>query len=232
MQKIMIVDDEIDIADMIEDFLNIESVEVIKASSGSEALERFDETIELVVLDINMDDMTGLEVCKALRKISYVPIIFLTCNNTQSDMMLGFSLGADDFMTKPFDPVELSMRIKANIRRFKTYTNTESKEDVLFFGNIAVHKNQYKVFKNDLDVEMSSIQFKLLLYMMENPYIVLTRNQILNAVWGNEFYDENLVNTTIKRLRKKIEDVPEQPLYIKTVRGVGYIFEAKTRKYK
>jgi len=225
----MIIDDEIEIAEMIEDFLNIESVEVVKVSSGAQALELFDESIELVVLDVNMDDMTGIEVCKAIRKTSYVPIIFLTCNNTQKDMMLGFSVGADDFITKPFDPIELSMRIKANIRRFKLYSKSEAKEDVLAYGNIAVHRKQYKVYKNDVDVEMPSIQFKLLVYMMENPYNVLTRNQILNAVWGNEYYDENLVNTSIKRLRKKIEDIPEKPLYIKTVRGVGYVFEGSPR---
>ncbi len=225
MQKIMIVDDEIEIAEMIEDFLSIEDMEIVKASSGAQALELFDETFDLLVLDVNMDDMSGTEVCKAIRKVSYVPIIFLTCNNTQSDMMRGFSVGADDFISKPFDPIDLSMRIKANIRRFKTYRKIDPSEDVLRCGDLAVHSKKFKVYKNDVDLEMPVIQFKLLQYMMENAYIVLTRNQILNAVWGNEFYDENLVNTTIKRLRKTIEDVPDQPLYIKTVRGVGYVFE-------
>jgi len=231
MQKIMIVDDEIEIADMIEDFLSIESVEIVKASSGAQALDLFDDSIDLIVLDVNMDDMSGTEVCKTIRKHSYVPIIFLTCNNTQSDMMRGFGVGADDFVTKPFDPVELSMRIKANVRRFKSYKQSSREdEDVLHCGDLSIYKKKYKVYKAELDLEMPVIQFKLLLYMMENAYIVLTRNQILNEVWGNDYYDENLVNTTIKRLRKKIEDAPEQPIYIKTVRGVGYVFEGTPRK--
>jgi DNA-binding response OmpR family regulator len=230
MQKIMIVDDEVEIAEMIEDFMSIEDMQIVKASSGTQALELFDDSIDLVVLDVNMDDMTGTEVCKIIRKKSFVPIIFLTCNNTQSDMMRGLSVGADDFVTKPFDPMELSMRIKANIRRFKSYTKLEPSEEVLRCGDLAVYSKKFKVYKNEVDLEMPVIQFKLLHYMMENAYIVLTRNQILNEVWGNAYYDENLVNTTIKRLRKKIEDVPEKPLYIKTVRGVGYVFEGTPRQ--
>ncbi len=229
MSKIMIVDDEIEIAEMIEDFLSIDNIEVVKVTSGKEALERFDKSIDLIILDINMDDMKGTEVCKTIRKTSFVPIIFLTCNSKQSDVLLGLGLGADDYMTKPFNPVELAARVKANIRRVKSYSDSKITDEIITFDDIVIGKKGYKVHKNDLDLKLTSMEFKLLLHMIENAFIVLTRNQLLNKVWGDDFYDENLVNATVKRLRKKLEDNPDKPKYIKTIWGVGYVFEGIVR---
>lgn len=229
MSKIMIVDDEIEIADMIDDFLSIEGIEVIKAQSGKEALKKFNSSIDLIILDINMEDMKGTEVCKEIRKTSFVPIIFLTCNSSQTDVLLGLGLGADDYMTKPFNPVELSARVKANIRRVKSYSDHKSKDEIIIFDDIIISKRGYKVHKHEIDVHITSMEFKLLVYLIENAGIVLTRNQILNKVWGDDFYDENLVNSTIKRLRRKIESNSEEPKYIKTIWGVGYVFEGDIR---
>lgn len=229
MSKIMIVDDEIEIADMIEDFLSIEGIEVVKVQSGTEALKRFNNTIDLVILDINMEGIKGTDVCKEIRKTSYVPIIFLTCNSSQTDVLLGLGLGADDYMTKPFNPVELTARVKANIRRVQSYSDRKHEEEVLIFGEIVINKRGYKVHKNSVDVHITSMEFKLLIYLIDNAGIVLTRNQMLNKVWGDDYYDENLVNATIKRLRKKIETNPDAPKYVKTIWGVGYVFEGDVR---
>ncbi|MDD3704841.1 MAG: response regulator transcription factor [Clostridiaceae bacterium] len=230
MSKIMVVDDEIEIADMIEDFLRIENIEVVKANSAEKALKLFNEDIELLVLDINLEDgLNGIELCKQIRKTNFIPIIFLTCKNSQNDMLLGFGVGADDYITKPFNPVELVARIKANIRRIRSYNKGSIKDEIITFGDIAIYRKGYKVYKNKEDVNITSKEFNLLLYLIENAYIVLSRNQILNSVWGDSFYDENLVNTTIKRLRKKIENNPDNPEYIKTIWGAGYVFEGDVR---
>ncbi len=229
MSKIMVVDDEIEIAEMIEDFLRIESIEVIKADCGEKALSLLNDELELIVLDINMDGMSGIEVCKEIRKVSYIPIIFLTCNNSQNDMLLGLGVGADDYITKPFNPVELVARIKANIRRTRSYNTGSIKDEIITFGDIAIYKKRHKVYKNKVDINIATKEFYLLLYLIDNAYIVLTRDQILNHVWGDNYYDENLVNTTIKRLRKKIEDNPDKPQYIKTIWGAGYVFEGNVK---
>lgn len=229
MVKIMVVDDEIEIAEMIEDFLRLENIEVVKASSGEMALELLNDEVKLIVLDINMNGMNGIELCKKIRKLTFTPIIFLTCNNSQNDMLLGLGVGADDYMTKPFNPVELVARIKANIRRTSDYNQGSIKDEIITFGDIAIYKKGYKVYKNNVDVNLTSKEFNFLMFMIENAYIVLSRDQILNNVWGDSFYDENLVNTTIKRLRKKIENNPEKPEYIKTIWGAGYVFEGNVR---
>ena len=229
MVKIMVVDDEIEIAEMIEDFLRLEQIEVIKASSGEMAMAMLNDDIKLLVLDINMTGMNGIELCKRIRKISYIPIIFLTCNNSQNDMLLGLGVGADDYITKPFNPVELVARIKASLRRTSDYNQGSIKDEIITFGDVAIYKKRYKVYKNNEDVNLTTKEFNLLLYLIENAYIVLSRDQILTSVWGDSFYDENLVNTTIKRLRKKLENNPEKPEYIKTIWGAGYVFEGTVR---
>ncbi len=225
----MVVDDEIEIAEMIEDFLRIESIDVVKASNSEMALEMLDDSIQLMVLDINMDGMNGIDLCKKIRRSSFIPIIFLTCNNSQNDMLLGLGVGADDYITKPFNPVELVARIKAILRRTQSYNQGSIKDEIITFGDIIIYKKRYKIYKTNVDVKITAKEFNLLLYLIENAYIVLSRDQILTNVWGDAYYDENLVNTTIKRLRKKIENNPEKPQYIKTIWGVGYVFEGDVR---
>lgn len=227
----MIVDDERDIIYMIKDFTKIYDIQVVEAFSGEEALEKFDETIKMLIIDINMDGMSGIELCKRIRELSTVPIMFLTCKNSQRDIILGLGVGADDYITKPFDPIELIARAKANIRRYKDYNRAEvvKNDDIISFSNIRILKKSYKVLKNDIDTNLTAKEFKLLLYLIENAHLVLSRDQILDNVWNNHYYDKNVVTTTIKRLRKKIEDYPDNPSYIKTVWGVGYVLEAKLK---
>ncbi|AOT72044.1 response regulator transcription factor [Geosporobacter ferrireducens] len=231
MNRILVVDDEKDIIYMIKDFMQIYDIEVVGATNGIEALEEFDSTIKLVILDINMDGLSGIEVCKKIRDMSHVPILFLTARVSQADKILGLGIGADDYIVKPFDPIELVARVQANIRRYNTYcfASERQEHDSITLENVVIYPKQHRVLKNNQELQLTNKEFELLMYMVRNPFIVLSREQILDQVWGNSIYDYNVVTTNIKRLRKKIEDNPEEPSLIKTVWGVGYVFEGKQK---
>ncbi len=226
MYKIMIVDDEKDIVFMLSEFMKANEIDVVKAYSGYEALMKLDDSIQLMILDINMADLNGLETCKKIREKSNIPILFLTAKASQYDKVIGLGIGADDYITKPFDPVELVARTKAHLRRYENYntTHTNSSQPIEF-GNIKIIRNARKVLKNDIEISLSNTEFNLLLYLIDNAQTVLSRQQILMQVWESTHYDENTVNTFIKRLRTKIEDNKDTPVFIKSVRGVGYLFD-------
>lgn len=226
MYKIMIVDDEKDIVFMLSEFMKANDIEVVKAYSGYEALMKLDDSIQLLILDINMTDLNGLETCKKIRERFNLPILFLTAKSSQYDKVIGFGIGADDYITKPFDPVELVARTKAHLRRYENYnTKHTNSYNPITFGDIKIIRNARKVLKNDEELSLSNTEFNLLLYLIDNAQTVLTRKQILMQVWESSLYDENTVNTFIKRLRHKIEDNKDTPVFIKSVRGVGYIFD-------
>ncbi|WIF95753.1 response regulator transcription factor [Caminicella sporogenes] len=229
MDKIMVVDDEKKIVHMISQFMKINNLEVVPAYSGKEAIEKLNSDIKLVILDISMENLDGMETCKIIRKKTNIPIIFLSAKSSQYDKVLGFGIGADDYITKPFDPIELVARVKAHIRRYKEYNNSNpnANKNIIKFDNIEIHINAHKVLKNGKEINLSTTEFNLLLFFINNVHTVLTRKQILNNVWKSELYDENTVNTYVKRLRHKIEDNKSNPKYIKSIRGIGYIFEAK-----
>lgn len=226
MDRIMVVDDEKKIVHMITEFMKANQIEVIPAYSGNEAIKKLDSTLKLIILDINMDDIDGMEVCKKIRERSNIPIIFLSSNASQYDKVLGLGLGADDYITKPFDPIELVARVKAHIRRYSSYGDSVKHKNFIKFGNIKVHRAAHRVMKDDKEISLSTKEFNLLLFFIDNSNTVLTRKQILNNVWESELYDDNTVTTYVKRLRDKIEQDRGNPLYIKSVRGTGYIFEA------
>lgn len=228
MNKIMVVDDEKKIVAMITAFLELQEIKVVPAYSGREALEKLDDTIELIILDINMDTVDGIETCQQIREGSKIPIIFLSGSGTQYDKVLGLSVGADDYITKPFDPLELAARVKAHIRRYREY-NPSAKGNVntiIRFDDILIQKNAHRVIKGREEVFLSSREFKLLLFFVENVHRALTRKEILQHVWESEHYDDNTVTTYVKRLRTKLSDHQEEQRYIKSLRGVGYLFDA------
>jgi DNA-binding response OmpR family regulator len=226
MHKIMIVDDEKEIIFMLSTFMEASGMEVVKAYNGYEALIKLDDSIDLVILDINMAKLSGLEVCQQIREQKNIPILFLTANATQSDKLAGFEIGADDYITKPFDPIELVARVKAHLRRYEIYgLSLSHNAKCIEFGNIQVYRSARKVLKNQMVVNLSHTEMNLLLYLIDNAQNVLTRQQILIHVWETTLYDENTVNTFIKRLRHKLEDDPSSPTYIKSVRGTGYVFD-------
>ncbi len=230
MDKVLVVDDEKDIVRLIKDFLQINAIEVIEAYSGEEALSKLDETIKLVLLDISMEGMSGIDACKRIREMTNIPVIFLTAKASQSDKVLGLGIGSDDYMTKPFDPIELVARVKAHIRRYAEYNERKlsGHDNMISFGSLIIYPDHYRVLKDGISVPLTYKEFELFLYLIQNAGLVMTKEQILNKVWGSCAYDYNVVTTNIKRLRRKIEKDPDNPEYIHTVWGVGYIFEGST----
>lgn len=227
MPKVLIVDDDKSIVSMISDFMRIHSIDVVAGYTGTEAVKlSADPTIDLIILDVNMDDCDGFEACKRIRETSNVPIIFLTAKISQADKILGLGIGADDYLTKPFDPLELVARVKSNIRRSAVYDADQTKtSDIITIGNLKINKRSHKVTKDDRLVDLSATEFTLLMYLIENANRVLSRKEILMNVWNSDIYTENTVNTYVMRLREKIEDCKNEPELLITIRGEGYLFE-------
>lgn len=229
MDKVLVVDDEKEIVHLIRDFLQIYSIEVVEAYSGEEALNKLDASIKLVILDISMEGMSGIDTCKKIREITNIPVIFLTAKASQIDKVLGLGVGSDDYITKPFDPIELVARVKAHIRRYDEYNGRVicEHDETIRFGSLTIYPDHYRVLKDGIPVSLTCKEFELFLYLVKNSGLVMTKEQILNKVWSNSAYDYNVVTTNIKRLRRKIEKDPDNPEYIQTVWGVGYVFEGR-----
>lgn len=224
--KIFIVDDDKDIVTLVNDILSDEGYIVEKAYNGKEALQKINENhFDLIILDVMLPDMDGFEVCRKIRDIVDIPILFLSAKSKSIDKIIGFEIGADDYITKPFDDGELVARVKAHIRRQKRFTannGTSSNSMNLKYDGIEINKNSYEVFVEGKKVDLSTREFQILAFMMNNPNMVLTREQIYNNVWGyDDFGDINTVTVHIKKLREKID---KSDRFIKTVWGAGYKF--------
>lgn len=223
LARILVAEDETSLNDLLQDALRMNGYETISAKHGMEAVRLIrEEKPELVILDINMPQLDGFGVIEKLRnENNNIPIIVLTARDQKDDKSIGFGLGADDFVTKPFGLEELLMRVAAVLRRSK---NKPTEGNVLVNGNISLDILNYRVSVNDKEIETSPTEFKLLQYLMENSGRVLTREQILSVVWGLDFATDGAVlDTYISYLRKKLGD----SAYIRTVRGIGYQIEAK-----
>jgi two-component system alkaline phosphatase synthesis response regulator PhoP len=201
------------------------------ASDGMEGLNAVLESKpDLIVLDLMLPKMDGMEVCKALRlqKIN-TPIIMLTAKDDEFDKVLGLELGADDYMTKPFSPREVTARVKAVLRRSVAAieeTPQKASDQAFEFGSLRVYPDRFEVFLGEETLEFTPKEFELLVYLMENKNRVLTRDQLLSAVWNYDFAgDTRIVDVHISHLRDKIEDNSRKPIFIKTIRGLGYKFE-------
>ena len=223
LARILVAEDEMSLNDLLQDALRMNGYETISAKHGLEALRLTrEEKPDLVILDINMPQIDGFEVLEKLRKENNnVPVIVLTARDQKDDKATGFGLGADDFVTKPFGLEELLMRVAAVLRRAK---NVKPTSNLLIVGKIELDQNNYRLKVNGTEVEISPTEFKLLQYLMNNSGRVLTREQILSAVWGLDFEtDGAILDTYISYLRKKIGNNAK----IRTVRGIGYQIEAK-----
>lgn len=237
MRKILIVDDEQSILTLLQYNLEQAGFEVISASDGEEARHKaITEKPDLIVLDLMLPKLDGIEVCKQLRQEKVeTPILMLTAKDDEFDKVLGLELGADDYMTKPFSPRELVARVKAILRRTASLSvqqgDTEDKEEVLRIGCLKIYPEHYEAyFKNQL-LELTPKEFELLLYLAQNKGRVLTRDQLLSAVWNYDFAgDTRIVDVHISHLRDKIEENSKKPLYIKTIRGYGYKLEEPRRE--
>ncbi len=228
MEKILIVDDEIEIADLISDALTDEGFDTLTAYDGEKGFDiaRNNPDISLIVLDIMMPKMDGITLCKKIRDVISCPIIFVSAKSRTLDVVVGLEIGADDYITKPFVVEELVAKVKAHIRREKrNENNADVLRNVLVVGEFELHKDSYDLFKNGERVLLSTREFQLLEYIMDNAGKVLSREDIFNHVWGSDFGDIGTVAVNIKNLRNKIDSDGN---YIKTVWGVGYKFIAPT----
>ncbi|MCD7921274.1 MAG: response regulator transcription factor [Clostridiales bacterium] len=220
--KILVVDDESRMRKLVRDFLVKKEFEVFEASNGEEALDIFyeEKNIALLILDVMMPKMNGWEVCREIRENSKVPIIMLTAKGDESDELMGFDLGVDEYISKPFSPKILVARVEAILRRTGQY----SVEGLLEIGGITLDKSAHTVtLDRQREVEMSFKEFELLNYFMENEGIALSREKILNHVWNYDYFgDARTIDTHVKKLRSKLGDKGE---YIKTIWGIGYKFE-------
>ena len=216
--KILVVDDESRMRKLVKDFLTKKNFQVLEAGNGEEAMDIFyeEKDIALIILDVMMPKMDGWEVCREIRKNSKVPIIMLTARSDERDELLGFDLGVDEYISKPFSPKILVARVEAILRR----TGQNNPEDVISAGGIVIDKAAHLATVDGKPMELSFKEFELLTYFLENQGIALSREKILNSVWNYDYFgDARTIDTHVKKLRSKMGDKGE---YIKTVWGVGY----------
>lgn len=226
--KILLVEDDLSIQEMVKGYLTKEGFVVAVASDGEEGMTRFlEDQFDLIILDIMMPKIDGLEVMNMIRKKSSVPILIMSAKDTDLDKALGLGLGADDYICKPFSMIELSARVKAGIRRSTTYSAPQQKQDdMIVVGDLKVDTANFTVQKNNEAIKLTSKEFELLKLFATNQNRVFTKAQIYNLIWNEEYYgDENVINVHMRRLREKIEDDPSEPQYIKTLWGIGYKLE-------
>jgi two-component system response regulator VicR len=222
--RIMVVDDELEIAELIKDYLEEEKYNVVISTDGNECIKLFREyQPQLIVLDIMLPGLDGMEVCRTIRAESSIPIIMLSAKKSEVDKILGLGLGADDYVVKPFSPGEVVARVKAQLRRYNQLSAPAEKSDVLSFQNLEINLKAYTVKLNGKYVDFTTKEFEVLRFLALHDNHVLTRQQIYENVWGvNEYGDLNTVTIHIKKIREKIEDDLSAPRIIKTVWGVGY----------
>ena len=222
--KILLVEDDKEISEMLKNYLMAENYEVICATDGQEACNYFDSTdFSLVLLDLMIPKISGMDVMQHIRKNSVVPIIIVSAKDTETDKTLGLSLGADDYITKPFSITEVMARIKANIRRNTEYAAVQPEQAKLVWGTLVMNLENHTVTKSDNIIELTAKEFDILRLLLENPQKVYTKAQTYSQIWNDAYLgDENAVNVHISRLRNKIEDDPRKPQIVITVWGIGY----------
>lgn len=225
MNRILIVEDEPALANVVKDYLKNELFDVEICTEGDKAIEVFNKyRPSLLILDLMLPGMNGYEICKNVRMTSVIPILILSAKTDEFDKVMGLNLGADDYLTKPFRPKELVARVNALIRRSQVFNKNNL--EVIDVGNIRIFIKEYKVEKDNVNMDLSKKEFELLLFLAKNPKQVFTREHLYEGVWGLDSYgDLDAVTVTINRLRQKIEENPATPKHILTVWGVGYKFE-------
>ncbi len=225
MTKILVVEDEASFSEALAYVLGKEGFEVVVADTGDGAVATFDRVgADLVLLDLMLPGLSGTEVCKQLRSRSNVPIIMLTAKDTEVDKVVGLELGADDYVTKPYSKAELVARIRAVLRRRSEVA--PATDSVLIAGPVRIDVERHQVDINNTSVALPLKEFELLEFLVRNSGRVLTRAQLIDRVWGSDYFgDTKTLDVHVKRLRAKIEQDPANPVYIQTIRGLGYKFE-------
>lgn len=225
--RILIAEDNVEIASLIRIFLEKEGYDVIWKQDGQTALDfLLEQNVELCIFDIMMPRLDGFSLLQRVRKFSSVPILLLTAKNMEQDKILGLDLGADDYIVKPFSSLELVSRVKAHLRR--NYNFLQYQEDIIHYGDLKIDKQKCIVYKNELDCNLTATEYKLLLKLLSSPERVFTKNQLYESIRSNYIDgDESVVPVHISRLRDKIESDNKNPIYIKTIRGLGYKIEKR-----
>jgi DNA-binding response OmpR family regulator len=222
---ILIADDENDIRNLVKLSLEENGYTVLTAQNGKEAWDILaSKVVHLAILDVMMPVMDGFNLLRKIREHSTIPVIFLTARTDEMDKVLGLGLGADDYLAKPFSIAELVARVGAQLRRSNEYLSAKGKEtESITYGDLSIDKEKCCAYKNGEAVELGAKEYKLLLHFMEHPERVFTKRQLYQAVWDEDYYfDDNTIMVHISRIRSRIEDDPQNPRYLKTIRGIGY----------
>ena len=221
-KHILVVDDEKEITDLIEIYLTTENYQVTKRYDAS-TIEQDIEGVDLVILDIMMPNINGLAACQMIREKANIPIIMLSAKSSDADKIIGLNLGADDYMTKPFNPLELVARVKSQLRRFTTLNpNPQTATDLILIRDLCIDQKKHIVTIRGENATLTPIEFEILVLLCSHPNIVFSMEEIFEKVWKERYYDSNnTVMVHIRKLREKIEKNPRYPEYIKTVWGVG-----------
>jgi DNA-binding response OmpR family regulator len=229
-KRILLVDDEPLILKGLRFTLEQEGYEILTAADGEEALKVFfEQPVDLVLLDVMLPNMDGIQVCQRIRESSNVPILMLTAKGEDMDKILGLEYGADDYMTKPFNILEVKARIKAVMRRSKKEEAARPKGDTISAGGLTLDLDGRRTFRGNTEIPLTSKEFDMLRLLMENPGKVYKREDLLKAVWGDDYPgDERTVDVHVRRLREKIEEDAGNPVYVHTKWGIGYYFKARS----
>ena len=230
--KILIVDDEVEIADLIETYLKNEDYAVYKFYSAKDALACINETeLDLAILDVMLPDVDGFTICRKIREKYTYPVIMLTAKDAETDKITGLTLGADDYITKPFQPLEMVARVKSQLRRYKKYNlpQTAKTDHILCCSDLIVDTKKHECLQNNKPVSLTPTEFSILQILLENKGNVLSGEELFRRIWKDEYYTKsnNTITVHIRRLREKLNDTLENPKYIKTIWGVGYKIEEK-----
>ena len=222
--NILIAEDEADIRRLLAIGLEAEGYRVFQAPDGMAAHEIFKtENIDLAVLDVMMPKLDGFNLLRRIRETSVIPVLFLTARGEEIDKVMGLGMGADDYLVKPFSMGELTARVGAQLRRCREYSGLRQEETALQYGALRIDRKTCSAYRDGAPIELGAKEYRLLLYFMEHPERVFTKKQLYNAVWEDDYYfDDNTIMVHISHLRNKIETDPQNPEYIKTVRGLGY----------
>lgn len=225
--KILIAEDEDDIRRLLALNMKKEGYDVVECKDGIEALEAFKkQEIHLALLDIMMPNIDGITVMEEIRKSSIIPIIFITAMSTDTDKVLALGLGADDYIVKPINAIELTARVSAQLRRCYKYIKNKEESLEIKLGELRLNKEKFEVYKNELKIYLNPKEFKILDLLISNPGRVYTKKQIYEKVWDEQYFgDDNTLLVHLSHLREKIEDDPKTPKYLKTIRGIGYKVE-------
>lgn len=225
-KRILIVDDEEDIRNIVGIYLENNDFETVKAKNGYEALEAINnERIDLAILDVMMQGMDGFTLCIKIREKTNIPIIMLSAKDQDMDKVMGLTTGADDYIAKPFNPIELLARVRAQLRRFNQLNLNQGNNEQLKFDDFILNLSTHKLLKNNEEIRLTPTEFKILKLLLSNRGIVFSTEKIFERIWGEDDFEvDNTVMVHIRNLRDKIEEDNKKPKYIKTVWGVGYKF--------